>query len=376
MLFSEIIGQDTVKQQLVKMVQSNRLSHAIMLFGQEGVGKKALAHAFAQYIICSNKQEGDACGHCDNCRKAQKLTHPDIHYSYPVIKRKSTDKHVVSSDFIDYWRSIHLETPYFTHQKWTAHIESGTKQTMIHVDEGNEIIKFLNFKPSEAEYRVVMVWLAEKMNTITANTLLKTLEEPGEKTVLILIVENTDFILPTILSRLQTVYVPPIQNEDMIKGLQEQYNCGEDLIRFAAHYAKGRFPLAVEALEQSEEQKRYLDWFIQYMRLSYSNKMLELIDLNEEIVKYDKNDTLSFLKYALRYIRDNFMMNQNGNQHVVLIEEEFNFASKFSRFITPNNIDRIYHIFTDSINHISRNANVKIQLQVLAIELVRAFSSV
>jgi DNA polymerase-3 subunit delta' len=374
MKFSEVLGQETVKQQLINLVRNNRLSHALLFHGKEGVGKKALALAFAQYILCENKSETDSCGECPACKKAAKLIHPDEHFIFPVIKDSS--KVSISDSYIKEWREELFHNPYFTYSQWNAAIGDGKKAGQIYVDESNEIIKKLNFKAFEADYKVMLIWLPEKMNVQTANKLLKTLEEPAEKTVLILIAENLDFMLSTILSRVQQIKIPPIKKETIKTYLQENFSASEDQIEFANHFAKGQLNRAVEAIQQNESNQMYHNWFVNFMRLSFTNKMNELIELNDEIIAHDKNDLKGFLAYAIRYVRDNFMLNLNQKDLVALVENEANFASKFSNFINENNIDKIYTSFNETIAGVERNANVKIQMQVLAIEMVRAFKMI
>lgn len=372
MKFAEILGQDKIKEQLSNMVNHKRLSHALLFHGQEGVGKKSLALAFAQFIICENKQGSDSCGECPACRKAQKLVHPDIHYVFPVIK--STGKIAISDNYIKEWREEILHNPYFSYEYWNSAIGDGKKVSSIYVDESSEIIKKLNFKPFESDYKVIIMWLPEKMNTQTANKLLKTLEEPSDKTVLILVAENLDFMLSTILSRVQQVKIPPIQAEKIKEYLKENFSASEELLQFATNYGKGNLGLSIEGLKQSENNQRYHSWFVDFMRLAYSNKMLDLIKHNDEIISYDKNEIKKFLQYSIQYLRDNFLLNKEQDELVFLVEEEKAFAKKFSDFINENNIELMYQSLNKCIENINRNANVKIEMQVLAINMVRAFS--
>ncbi len=372
MRFSDVVGQEELKKQLINMVQNNRLSHALMFHGLEGFGKKALALAFAQYIVCQNRTEYDSCGECPACRKSSKMVHPDIHYSFPIIRQKSPQKSY-SDLFIDEWREIMSESPYFTYQDWNQIVSDGSKRSSIYVDESNEIIKKLNFKAFESDYKVMLIWLPEKMNLETANKLLKTLEEPYPKTVLLLISERPQDLLSTIISRVQQIKVAPIENEPLKTFLQSKYQLDDTLADYAVKYAKGSVPKAIEAVCQSENNEMYHDWFVQFMRLSFQNKMLELIALNDEIVSSKKNDIQGFLEYSIRYIRDNYMINKDMSDLVALIGKEEDFSSKFSNFINDINIETIYTSFNERINQLNRNANAKIQFQILAIEIIRAF---
>ncbi len=374
MKFSEVLGQKKVKDQLASMVQNNRLSHALLFHGKEGVGKKALSLAFAQYIVCENKQGNDSCGECPACKKANKLVHPDIHYIFPVIKDGS--KKAISDTYITEWREELLQSPYFSYQQWNSTIGDGKKASAIYVDESSEIIKKLNFKPFESEYKVMLIWLPEKMNPQTANKLLKTLEEPSDKTVLILIAENIDFMLSTILSRVQQIKIPPIDEQNIKNYLSDNFSSSKDLIQFASNYGKGNLIQSIEALHQTEGNVRYHEWFMQFMRLSYGNKMLDIIKLNDEIISHDKIELKNFLLYSIRYLRDNFLLNKEQDELVFLVQKEQEFAQKFSSFINENNIELMYSSINETIENINRNANVKIQMQVLAVNMVRAFSMI
>jgi len=372
MKFSEILGQEKTKKRLIDMVLNNRLSHALLFHGKEGVGKKALALAFAQYIVCENKQDNDACGECPACKKAQKLVHPDIHFVFPVIKDPKITS--ISDSYIKEWREEILNSPYFSYKHWNSKLGEGKKLSAIYVDESSEMIKKLNFKPYESDYKVMIIWLPEKMNIQTANKLLKTLEEPSTKTVLILVAENLDFMLSTIISRVQQIKVPPISDTIISTYLTENFSVSDDIKQFATKYAKGNLIEALQALNQSEENERYFEWFTQFMRLSYANKMLDLIQLIDEIIAYDKNELKNFLLYTVRYLRDNFMLNKNQTELVYLVQKENDFALKFSSFINENNIELMYSSINKTIEDINRNANAKIQMQVLAVNMVRAFS--
>lgn len=372
MKFSEVLGQEKIKEQLINMVKSNRLSHALLFHGKEGVGKKALALAFAQYLVCENKQENDSCGACPACRKAQKLVHPDIHFVFPVVKDGT--KNPISDTFISEWRTKLLHSPYFSYQDWNNAIGDGKKVSSIYVNESTEIIKKLNYKPFEADIKVMMIWLPEKMNVQTTNKLLKTLEEPSGHTVLILLAENLDFMLSTILSRVQQIKIPPILESDIKTYLDANYSVSEDLIQFAINYGKGDLVRTIEAIEQSEANVQYHLWFMQYMRLCYSNKMLEIIQLNDEILSLEKNEVKSFLNYSIRYLRDNFMLNKQQGDLVYLLKNESDFAQNFSTYINEKNIEKMYTSLNETIENLNRNGNAKIQLQILAINMVRAFS--
>ena len=205
MQFRNIIGQNAIIERLSQSVDFDRLSHAQLIVGPEGSGTLAIALAYAQYINCTDKRDGDSCGVCSSCRKIEKLIHPDLHFVFPVAATASITKNPVSDNFIEKWREFVLKNPYQTLNEWLTFIEVENKQGGIQKSESSEIIRKLNLKTYEADYKIMLIWMAEKMNETCANKLLKILEEPPAKTVFLLIAENTEYMLQTILSRTQTV---------------------------------------------------------------------------------------------------------------------------------------------------------------------------
>ncbi|RYG32385.1 MAG: hypothetical protein EOO01_34325 [Chitinophagaceae bacterium] len=242
MQFSDVIGQNEVKNQLVQMVTENRLSHALLFLGKEGAGALPLARAFAQYINCekANPPESqntaavslfgeeepameivplkDSCGNCASCMKSAAMVHPDIHYSYPVY-RKVSSKPALSADFAKEWRKFTIENPYTNEYEWLQYINAENKQGNISREETSEIIRYLNLKSFESEYKILIVWMAEELGT-TGNHLLKLIEEPPKNTLFIFVAENEGMILPTILSRTQLIKIPVLRNADIKEALQ------------------------------------------------------------------------------------------------------------------------------------------------------------
>ena len=219
MFFRDIIGQKETKRRLIQSVKDGYIPHARMISGPEGVGKMALALAYARYLSCTQRGEDDACGVCPSCIKYNKLSHPDLHFVYPIVKNDKKKKEICD-DYLKEWREFVLQNPYFNLNLWLNFIGSENSQGMIYARESDEIIRKLNLKAYESEYKIMIVWLPEKMHEACANKLLKMIEEPPANTVFLLVSENPDRVIGTIQSRTQSLPVPPVDDESMARDLQ------------------------------------------------------------------------------------------------------------------------------------------------------------
>jgi len=364
MQFSNIIGQQNIKAHLINTVRENRISHAQLFFGAEGYGTLPLALAYAQYINCQSPTETDSCGACSSCRRIAKLQHPDLHFVFPVIGDKA-----VSDQFIQKWRDFILANPYGNYNQWLDALDAGNAQGIIRVDEGREILRKLSMKSFEADYKTMIIWFPEKMNPETANKLLKLIEEPPEKTLFLLVAENTGFMLSTILSRTQLVKVPRISEDDLFIGLKERLNLNDAKARLISRMSEGNYNLAVEYNESSLDARQNFELFTQLMRLSYAGKFPEIIRWVDEISKLGREKQKGFLTYGLRLIRENLILNQKQPHLARLSDEEKDFATRFSAFIHPDNAPMISIEFDKAHLHILRNANPKILFLDLCIKL-------
>lgn len=371
MQFKEIVGQEEIKQRLIQTVNENRVSHAQLFLGESGVGKLAMAIAYAQYINCKDRNEKDSCGICPSCLKYQKLVHPDLHFIFPIAATKEVKK-PQSKDFMEYWREfLNRNNQYVNLQEWYEEIGIENKQGIINKDDCNNIIKTLAYKAYEAEYKVMIIWMAEKLYHAAAPKILKILEEPPEKTLFLLISENRYQILNTIYSRTQLVKIPRIKDEVLVEKLIQDNKCSAEEAKRVVNISEGSYKTAVRKFSANEEDELNFDYFSRWMRFCYQNNIKELIGFTSEVSKIGREKQKSLLTYALQIIRNSFLLNLQEDGLVKLEADERNFASKFSPFINQANI----HKFTEEINqalfHIERNANPSILFLDLSLQVVR-----
>ena len=374
MLFSEIIGQKTLKEQLIQTVRENRISHARLFLGPEGAGSLPLAIAYAQYVNCLARDEHESCGKCLSCVKFKKLAHPDFHFVFPVIKSGSS-KATVSDLFIKEWREAVIANPYITYNQWLEAMGGGNKRGGIFVDESKEILNKLSFKTYEADYKVMIIWLAEKMNQQTANKLLKILEEPPEKTLFLLIAESADQILPTILSRTQISRVPKIDTQGIVDYLVTKNLCDAQKAVSVAQISNGNIFAALNALQSSDDSDYYLEMFMKMMRTCWSvwgkkQAMLELLAWCEQITQLGREQQKGFLQYCLRMTRENFALNRQQSSLSFLTDAENEFSQKFNAYINPDNVHQLAYEFNTAHYHIESNGNKNIVFLDLACKIV------
>ncbi len=368
MTFDKIIGQEALKQQLLEECRSRRLSHARLFVGKEGVGKMALALSVVQYLNCEHPGEDNACGSCPSCVKYQKLIHPDLHFVFPIVKTGT--KTPLCDDFIEQWRQFLLQSPYLSLENWYKHIGVDNKQGVIYEAESNEIIRKLGRKSYEGKYKVVIIWLPEKMHLSCANKLLKILEEPPQKTLFFLLTENAEEILPTIYSRAQTLRVPRIDDKSLLAFLQQEGSSGEEAEAVVA-LAAGSLTEARRLLEGKTNLVFNFEEFKNIMRLTYARKVPELYDWADAMAKIGREKQKQFLDYACRMIRENFMYNLNTKLLFRVTPEEESFATKFAPFINPKNVEGLYEDFSKAYADITANGNPNIIFMDLGLQVTR-----
>ena len=356
MQFKDIVGQEEVKRKLILSVQENRAPHAQLFLGPSGNGKLPLALAYAQYILCPHRTATDSCGVCPSCQKISKLTHPDLHFVVPSTTTKSVKSNPESDLFMSEWREyVTQKEGYVDASSWYEFLEVENKQGYISVRDAASLLRKLSFKAYEGEYKIAIIWMAEKMRVDTANKLLKLLEEPPEKTLFILIAEDQEELLATIRSRTSLVKVPRIDQETIKNALIQLMNCSEQQALDASIVADGSWIKAIELVKDAEDQKYYFRTFQQWMRLCFKASVGELIDFSNNIKTIGRERQRQLLDYGLNIVRNSLLFNNNLAQLVMLPEEEKKFNAGFAPFIKPANIIQIADLLEEASRQIERN---------------------
>jgi DNA polymerase-3 subunit delta' len=371
MFFSDVIGQDEVKSKLINSVNSGRIPHAQLFFGPDGSGSLAMAIAYAQFVGCSNRSEHDSCGTCPSCRKMGKLMHPDLHFAFPVNTSKSIDKEPVSDDYIKEWREFVLSMPYFTSHQWYDFIGLENKQGLISKYESELIIRKLNLKSFESDYKFMVIWLPEKMNPTSANMLLKLLEEPPEKTLFLMVSEEPSQLLVTIASRTQPIKLSAIDVHSMSGALRSKFSLTEEEIQNACRLANGNFIKALEAINTTSENEFNFEYFISIMRFCYSRNFLEINNWVEEMSTIGRERLKNFFDYSIRLVRENFIMNLKNQDILYLTNKEAEFSKQFHPFINGANVIPIYNEISRASADIERNGYAKLVLFDFSLRIVK-----
>ncbi|MBR2606400.1 MAG: DNA polymerase III subunit delta [Bacteroidaceae bacterium] len=372
MYFKDIIGQKSIVAQLCRMVDENRLAHALLLTGSSGNGKLPIAVALARYILCRDRRNGDACGCCPACVKMDKLVHSDLHFVFPVKKKKgsSSDSAPVSDDYIGEWREIFLKEPYFSYSDWLTMLDVENQQPMIYEKESSEILRKLSLKSREGGWKIVIIWLPEKMKEACSNKLLKILEEPPAETLFLLVAESTEHILPTILSRTQRIEIPRIAGDDISAALQRRYALDGDTARSIAQQSGGDWEKAESMLRVDNDKKMYLELFVTLMRMAYRRDIQAMKRWSEQVAALGRERQKGMLEYCQRMIRENFIMNFGRNEMLYLSPEERNFSVNFSPFVNENNIFGIVEEISDAQKHVEQNVNAKMIFFDMALRMI------
>lgn len=374
MKFKDIIGQREMADRLRSLVDKNRLPHAVMLCGPEGVGKMSLAMSLASYLLCTGRTESsmfddgtakdDSCGGCQACAMLRNYQHPDLHFTFPTIRPKGTpsDKKIDCSDFMTQWNEmLQRGGTYFSLQEWLDEMKVDNQQSVIGVAESDRLTQCLSMKSNQGGKKVSIIWLPEKMNMECANKMLKLIEEPPVDTHFIMLSVHPEQLLETIRSRVQRFDVRPIALDDMTEALQNRRGLSaEDSLRIA-RLASGNWLRAVSLLEPGNEEMLFFDMYVMLMRLSYTRKVNELKKWAEQAASMGREKQLRMLHSFQRLTREYFMYNFRNPDIVYMTVEQEEFAKKFSPFINERNIIGMYELYQRVIRDIGQNANPKIQ---------------
>ena len=370
MLFSEILGQEHIKNHLTKSADFGRIPHAQLFVGPEGSGTLPMAIAYAQYLLCKNT-DGENENGIEACNlKFKTLSHPDLHFAFPVATNDKIKSHPVSSNFLEEWLQLIDNQPYGNLFDWYRILGIDNKQGQIGVDEAQDIVKSLSLKAYEGGYKVMIIWMAEKMNMQAANKLLKTIEEPPEKTIIILVTNDSEQIISTILSRTQLVKLGRLQDEEISDALVKNYEMERELADNIAAMTEGDFlqakQLALHSGEENENFVHFRDW----MRLCFKKDIAGVSQWVDKTAKLGRVRQKDYLKYALHMIRQCALFNYGVSDLVKISGDERVFMQKFAPFIDHINLQDYIDLFTDARRHIDRNANAKILFTDLSYQVL------
>lgn len=358
MYFRNSIGQDEVKARLIQSAQTGIVPHAQLFTEQGGAGAFPLALAYARYLNCTKRSETDACGHCPSCLKYNELAHPDLHFVFPIVAKKEKKKEVCD-DYLTEWRAFLKGRAYFNIDSWLDYIEAGNSQALIYSKESEEIMHKLSLKIYEAEYRILMVWLPEKLHPTCANKLLKIIEEPPRNTVILMVSETPELILGTIQSRAQRIHVRPIATYALAKAMVAQYGLSTDDASHVAHLASGSFIQAMEAISLGEENKFFLEQFKNMMRNSWARNVKGMREMADVMAGIGRERQKNFLSYCQHLIRENFMYRFQSPDLNYMNIDESGFAVKFSPYVNERNVIDLMDELAKAERHITQNVNAK-----------------
>ncbi len=376
MLFKDILGLSHLKKHLATSADAGRIPHAQLFVGPEGSGTLPMALAYAQYLICGNKCGENSGGNQVCNTKFSTISHPDMHFAYPVSNSDKVKSHAVSDHYMEEWRKFVKEQPYGNLFDWYRLIGIEKKQGQIGVDEAQDVVRKLALKSYEGGYKVMLIWMAEKMNSSASNKLLKLIEEPPNNTIFILIAEDEEQIIQTIRSRCQLLHFPPLAEEAMADALVKKGALREEAL-LIAHEADGNFNKALDLMNKDSEDLVFEKWFVQWVRSAFKAKgnkaaIHELILWSEEVAKTGRETQKNFLHYCLTVIRQAMLLNFDlGELAFMRIHVDGFQLDKFAPFVHENNIVDLVDELENAIYHIERNGNSKIVLTDLSIKLTR-----
>ncbi|WP_026703822.1 DNA polymerase III subunit [Flavobacterium soli] len=377
MQFSEILGQEYIKSHLTKSAASGRIPHAQLFIGPEGSGTLPMAIAYAQYILCNNIGTENEGGN-ESCNlKFESISHPDLHFIYPTVTTENVKTKPKSIDFLTEWRSFIQQHPYGGLFDWYRILGVQNKQGEIRVEDAESILKSLALKSYEGGYKVIIIWMADKMNIASSNKLLKLLEEPTDKTLFILISENEEDIIQTIRSRCQVLHFNGLNENIIAETLVSRENMDPRTAKKIAHQAQGNFNKALHLLHEDGEELPFEEWFVLWVRAAFRAKgnasaINDLIQWSEQIATLGRETQKKFLQFCIDMFRQALLLNYQTTNLVYMEPRVEKFKlENFAPFVNGNNIQDIFKELSDAIYHIERNGNAKIILTDLSIKLTR-----
>ena len=373
MNWSEVIGQEDIKQKLTSMVDDEHVPHAMILCGPYGCGKMAMAMAMASYLLTEGSMRiNPQFNKANSEAMLGQWEHPDLHFSFPTIKRTgmSADHQPVSGDYAKEWRQMLMQGPYFNISQWMDYMDAANQQAIITGAESDELARKLSLKSSLGGYKVAVIWLPERMNLTSANKLLKLLEEPPHQTIFIMASEEPEKLLDTIKSRTQRIDMKRLTNKDICDALVQQRGIDDASAQRIARLANGNWMNALDALNTSNENRQFFDMFTMLMRLAYTRNIKELKKWSEAVAAYGREKQRRMLVYFIGQVRENFMYNFRNPELTYMTVEEENFSKKFSPFINELNVIEISELMERANRDIGQNANAKIVMFDMALKMI------
>ena len=374
--FSEVIGQKHLKSHLLKTIENGRIPHSQLFIGKAGSGILPVALSYAKEILCHSYIK-ESEGYLQCAHKVAMLGHPDLHFVMPVNTNEKIKKNPVSSNFSSEWREFVLNNPYASLYDWYQFLGIENKQGNISKHEAQDISKKLALKAYEGGYKVMIIWMADKMNTECANKILKLVEEPPAKTMLLLLTENEENVIGTIQSRCQKLHFPLLSEEDISLQLINNHNITEYIAKNISHQANGDFNKALHLISNNQEDLEFEKWFVAWVRTAFrarGNKAAinDLLSWSETLAKEGRETQKKFLAFCLSLFRQALLKNYKADSLIYFESKDFKFSlEKFAPFVHQNNIFGIMKALEDAEYHVERNGNAKIIFTDLSIQLTR-----
>lgn len=358
MYFHNVIGQDDLKARLTDTARRGIIPHARLFCGRTGSGTFPLALAYARYLNCTDRTDTDACGKCHSCRQYDALAHPDLHFVFPIVADKKR-KRTVCDDYLGEWREMLTEHTYFDLDEWLDRMETAGKQALIYAEESDQMIRKTSLRIYEAQYRVLIVWMPERMHAACANKLLKLIEEPPARTVILMVSDAPDLILGTILSRTQRLDVRPIEADALARALEQRNGLSPDDARRTAHLAHGDLLAAERIMGQDERERLFLDFFIRIMRNAWKRDVRAMKQTADELAALSREQQRAFLAYCQHLVRENFVRRFRSDDLNYLRPDEAAFSARFSPYVNERNVFDFAAELADAERHIAQNGNAK-----------------
>lgn len=377
MKFENVCGQRLIINRLIENTAKNRIAHAQMFVGNSGLGSLAIPIAYAQYLNCTNRITyntpylgliGDSCGTCPSCIKSQKLIHPDIHFAVPLNETK-THKKIITSDILPQWRNFILSySPYASLQDWYDFLEI-KKQGIISAEECNNIITTLNYKAYEGTYKIMIIWMIEKLYPTAAPKLLKIIEEPPDHTIFLLISANPLQVIETIRSRVQIIQLHQLKINETVEFLIKNFKTDKEYAVTLADQCQNNISEIIDILQGKDIKKTFMAMFIDWMRVCYRQNTSLIVDLVEKIKNLSVEQIKQFIEFSLIQIRNAWITKYHQQLRLGYYKEHTDFYEKFSNFINNENIIQLYDLLNKALADIERNANITILLTDLSFQI-------